>query len=152
VYSKEVADVKQLVAAIEAAVDESATKGKKIYVEQVSCDFTKENTAGKPDLNTPEVQEAGEQEEYCDNCGRVMVLKRGLFGPFMSCPGYNEDPPCKTIRKLSQKQQQKQNAPQPTGEQLSGLRQAAGAAARVVWGVCFVLRLPQVQIREAEFD
>lgn len=117
VYAKEVADVKQLVAAIEAAVDESATKGKKIYVEQVSCDFTKENTAGKPDLNTPEAQEAGEQEEYCDNCGRVMILKRGLFGPFMSCPGYNEDPPCKTIRKLSQKQQQKQNAPQPTGEQ-----------------------------------
>jgi DNA topoisomerase-1 len=45
-----------------------------------------------------------------------MVLKRGLFGPFMSCPGYNEDPPCKTIRKLSQKAQQKQNTPQPTGE------------------------------------
>jgi DNA topoisomerase I len=81
-----------------------------------SCTFTKENTAGKPDLNTPEVQEAGETEEYCDNCGRVMVLKRGLFGPFMSCPGYNEDPPCKTIRKLSQKLQQKQSVAKPTGE------------------------------------
>ena len=115
-YSKEVTNAKDLVAAIEEAADDSAAKGKKITVEQVSCDFTKENTAGKPDLNTPEVQEAGEQEEYCDNCGRVMVLKRGIFGPFMSCPGYNEDPPCKTIRKLSQKQQQKQNAPQPTGE------------------------------------
>jgi DNA topoisomerase-1 len=45
-----------------------------------------------------------------------MVLKRGMFGPYMSCPGYNEDPPCKTIRKLSQKQQQKQSTPQPTGE------------------------------------
>jgi len=116
VYSKEVANAKELVAAIEAAEDESAAKGKKIFVEQVSCDFTKENTAGKPDLNTPEGQEAGEQEEYCDNCGRVMVLKRGLFGPYMACPGYNEDPPCKTIRKLSSKQQQKQNAPVPTGE------------------------------------
>ena len=81
-----------------------------------SCTFTKENTAAKPDLNTPEGQEAGEQEEYCDNCGRVMVLRRGIFGPYMACPGYNEDPPCKTIRKLSQKQQQKQNAAQPTGE------------------------------------
>jgi len=81
-----------------------------------SCTFTKENIADKPDLNTPEAQEAGEQEEYCDNCGRVMVLKRGLFGPYMSCPGYNEDPPCKTIRKLSSKQQQKQNTPVPTGE------------------------------------
>ena len=81
-----------------------------------SCTFTKENTAGKPDMNTPEAQEAGEQEEYCENCGRVMVLRRGPFGMFMSCPGYNEDPPCKTFRKLSQKQQQKQAIPKPTGE------------------------------------
>jgi DNA topoisomerase I len=81
-----------------------------------SCTFTKENIASKPDLNTPEGQDASEQEEYCDNCGRVMVLKRGIFGPYMACPGYNDDPPCKTIRKLSSKQQQKQNTPQPTGE------------------------------------
>jgi DNA topoisomerase I len=81
-----------------------------------SCTFTKENTAGKPDLNTPEAQEAGEQEEYCENCGKVMVLRRGPFGMFMSCPDYNADPPCKTFRKLSQKQQQKQAAPKPTGE------------------------------------
>ena len=82
--------------------------------DPTSCTFTKENTAAKPDLNTPEAQEAGETEEYCENCGRVMVLRRGPFGMFMACPGYNEDPPCKTIRKLSQKQQQK--PPQPTGE------------------------------------
>jgi DNA topoisomerase-1 len=82
--------------------------------DPTSCTFTKENTAAKPDLNTPEAQEASEQEEYCENCGRVMVLRRGPFGMFMSCPGYSEDPPCKTIRKLSQKQQQK--PPVPTGE------------------------------------
>ncbi len=79
-----------------------------------SCTFTKENTEGKPDMNTPEAQEAEQNEEYCENCGRVMVLRRGPFGMFMSCPGYSEDPPCKTIRKLTQKQQQK--PPQPTGE------------------------------------
>jgi DNA topoisomerase-1 len=84
--------------------------------DPASCTFTKENTAGKPDMNTPEAQEAGEQDEYCENCGRVMVLRRGPFGMFMSCPGYNEDPPCKTFRKLSQKQQQKQSTPKPTGE------------------------------------
>jgi len=84
--------------------------------DKSSCTFTKENTVGKPDMLTPEAQEAEQNEEYCDNCGRVMVLRRGLFGPFMSCPGFNDDPPCKTIRKLSQKQQQKLNAPQPTGE------------------------------------
>jgi DNA topoisomerase I len=84
--------------------------------DKTSCTFTKENTAAKPEMNTPEAQEAGETEEYCDNCGRVMVLRRGPFGMFMSCPGFNEDPPCKTFRKLTQKQQQKQSTPKPTGE------------------------------------
>jgi DNA topoisomerase I len=79
-----------------------------------SCTFTKENLAAKPELNSPDVQEAEQSEEYCENCGRVMVLKRGRFGMFMACPGYNEDPPCKTTRKLNQKQQQK--PPQPLDE------------------------------------
>ena len=81
-----------------------------------SCNFTKENTANKPDLNTPEAQDAAEQDEYCENCGKVMVLRRGPFGMFLACPDYNADPPCKTFRKLTQKQQQKQAVPQPTGE------------------------------------
>jgi DNA topoisomerase I len=76
-----------------------------------SCTFTKENLAAKPELNSPEAEQA---EEYCENCGRVMVLKRGRFGMFMACPGYNEDPPCKTTRRLNQKQQQK--PPQPLDE------------------------------------
>ncbi len=82
--------------------------------DPTSCTFTKENTASKPDLNTPEGMEADEKEEYCENCGKTMVLRRGPFGPFMACPDYNADPPCKTIRKLHQKQQQK--PPEPTGE------------------------------------
>jgi DNA topoisomerase I len=82
--------------------------------DPTSCTFTRENISAKPDLNTPEAQEAGETEEYCENCGKVMVLRRGAFGPFMSCPDYNADPPCRTFRKLSQKQQQK--PPEPTGE------------------------------------
>jgi DNA topoisomerase I len=81
-----------------------------------SCTFTKENTANKPDLNTPEGESAAEQDEYCENCGKVMVLRRGPFGMFMACPDYNADPPCRTFRKLTSKQQQKQSAPQPTGE------------------------------------
>ena len=76
-----------------------------------SCTFTKENFAAKPDLNAAEAQEADEKEEYCEACGRVMVLKRGRFGMFMACPGYNEDPPCKTTRKLDQKVQQKPPVP-----------------------------------------
>lgn len=101
-FSKEVADTKELVAAINAAVGQ----GKKITVEPISCDFTKENFAAKPDLSAPGADDVPE-EEFCDNCGRVMVLRNGPWGPFMACPGYNEDPPCKTIRKLTQKVQQK---------------------------------------------
>jgi DNA topoisomerase-1 len=101
-YSKEVDDVKELATSIHAA----AEAGKKITVEPVSCDFTKENFAAKPDLSAPGADDVPE-EEFCDNCGRVMVLRNGPWGPFMACPGYNEDPPCKTIRKLTQKVQQK---------------------------------------------
>jgi len=101
-FSKEAADAKALV----VAIGEAQEKGKKITVETFSCDFTKENYAAKPDLSAPGADEAPE-EEACDNCGRTMVLRNGPWGPFMSCPGYNDDPPCKTIRKLSQKVQQK---------------------------------------------
>ncbi|CAN5510427.1 hypothetical protein BH10ACI4_BH10ACI4_26230 [soil metagenome] len=101
-FSKDVVSTKELT----AAIGEAAGKGKKITVEQFSCDFTKENFAAKPDLSAPGADEVPE-EEFCDNCGRVMVLKNGPWGPFMSCPGYSEDPPCKTIRKLTQKVQTK---------------------------------------------
>jgi DNA topoisomerase-1 len=43
-----------------------------------------------------------------------MVLRNGPFGPFMACPGYNEDPPCKTVRRLTSREQQK--PPVPIGE------------------------------------
>jgi len=78
-----------------------------------SCTFTKENFEAKPNLVVPG-PEAEQEEEYCENCGRVMVLKNGPWGPYMACPGYNEDPPCKTVRRLHQKQQQK--PPQPIDE------------------------------------
>jgi len=63
-----------------------------------SCTFTKENPIDLPDLDTADVQET-QQEEYCENCGRPMVLKRGRFGQFMACTGY---PDCKTTRRLDQ--------------------------------------------------
>ena len=101
-FQQEVADAKEFATAVATA----QTKGKKVVAEAVSCDFTKENIAAKPDLTAPGADEAPE-EEFCDNCGRQMVLKNGPWGPFMSCPGYSDDPPCKTIRKLTQKVQQK---------------------------------------------
>ncbi len=106
-FTKEVNDAKE----IPAAVEEAAGPGRKVIIAPFSCDFTKENFESKPNLNTPEAQDAEQEEEFCENCGRVMVLRNGPFGQFMACPGYNEDPPCKTIRKLSQKQQQKPPVP-----------------------------------------
>ena len=63
-----------------------------------SCTFTKENPINLPDLDSADIQET-QQEEYCENCGKVMVLKRGRFGQFMACTGY---PECKTTRRLDQ--------------------------------------------------
>jgi DNA topoisomerase-1 len=101
-FEQQVLDAKEFAAAVALA----QKNGKTVKAEPVSCDFTKENFAAKPDLSAPGADEAPE-EEFCDNCGRQMVLKNGPWGPFMSCPGYSDDPPCKTIRKLTQKVQSK---------------------------------------------
>ncbi|HTS24276.1 MAG TPA: type I DNA topoisomerase [Bryobacteraceae bacterium] len=48
---------------------------------------------------TREISDLSEQgeEEYCQNCGRPMVLKKGRFGTFYACTGY---PDCKTTRQI----------------------------------------------------
>jgi DNA topoisomerase-1 len=46
--------------------------------------------------NPVEVTEQG-AEEYCENCGRPMVLKKGRFGTFFACSGY---PDCKTTKQI----------------------------------------------------
>jgi len=105
--STKVEDKAALLEALQAAAEHAKeTGGIKLVVEADSCDFTKENFAAKPDLAAPGA-DAEAEEEFCDNCGRVMVLRNGPWGPFMACPGYNEDPPCKTIRKLTHKVQTK---------------------------------------------
>jgi DNA topoisomerase-1 len=106
-FNEEVADKPALMESLQRAAVKAKAEGLKLVVEPDTCDFTKENFAAKPDLNSPEAQDAEAEEEFCDNCGRTMVLRNGPWGPFMACPGYNDDPPCKTIRKLTQKVQQK---------------------------------------------
>ena len=55
------------------------------------CDYIKDLSPELPD-------EGGEAKiEYCDNCGKEMVIKRGRFGVFLACKGY---PDCKTTRRL----------------------------------------------------
>ena len=107
--NERVTDDNELTAALKLA----GTRGKSIRIEPESCDFTKENFADKPDLAAMEAGDT-EEEEFCENCGKLMVLKNGPWGPFMSCPDYSADPPCKTVRRLNQKVQSK--PPEPTGE------------------------------------
>ena len=60
------------------------------------CTYTRELTVDLPDVDKVDLSEQGE-EEYCDNCGRPMVLKKGRFGTFFACTGY---PDCKTTKQI----------------------------------------------------
>ena len=64
------------------------------------CTNTREVALELPDLDSADAGDA-EKEEFCDNCGRPMVLKRGRFGQFYACTGY---PDCKTTRRLDAQQ------------------------------------------------
>ncbi|MGC9948513.1 MAG: type I DNA topoisomerase [Bryobacteraceae bacterium] len=60
------------------------------------CTYTRELTVDLPDVDKVDLSEQGE-EEYCENCGRPMVLKKGRFGTFFACTGY---PDCKTTKPI----------------------------------------------------
>jgi DNA topoisomerase-1 len=60
------------------------------------CTYTRELTVDLPDLDVSSLSEQGEGE-YCQNCGRPMVLKKGRFGTFFACTGY---PDCKTTKQI----------------------------------------------------
>ncbi|HYZ83242.1 MAG TPA: topoisomerase DNA-binding C4 zinc finger domain-containing protein, partial [Bryobacteraceae bacterium] len=60
------------------------------------CSNTRELTVDLPDIDKEGISEQ-DAEEYCENCGRTMVLKKGRFGQFYACSGY---PDCKTTKQL----------------------------------------------------
>jgi DNA topoisomerase-1 len=60
------------------------------------CTYTRELTVDLPDIDKADLSEQGD-EEYCENCGRPMVLKKGRFGTFYACTGY---PECKTTKQI----------------------------------------------------
>ena len=64
------------------------------------CTYTRELTVDLPDLDKTNLSEQGE-EEYCENCGRPMVLKKGRFGTFLACTGF---PDCKTTKQIGGQQ------------------------------------------------
>jgi len=64
------------------------------------CTYTRELTVDLPDVDKVDLSEQGD-EEYCENCGRPMVLKKGRFGTFLACTGY---PDCKTTKQIGGQQ------------------------------------------------
>ncbi|MGD1093273.1 MAG: type I DNA topoisomerase [Bryobacteraceae bacterium] len=64
------------------------------------CTNTRELTVDLPDIDKADISEQ-DATEYCDNCGRPMVLKKGRFGQFLACSGY---PDCKTTKQLGAEQ------------------------------------------------
>jgi DNA topoisomerase-1 len=66
------------------------------------CTNTRELTVDLPDVDKADLGEQDGQE-YCENCGRPMVLKKGRFGQFFACSGY---PDCKTTKRIGGEQKQ----------------------------------------------
>jgi DNA topoisomerase I len=64
------------------------------------CTNTRELTVDLPDVDKVDLGEQDAQE-YCENCGRTMVLKKGRFGQFYACSGY---PDCKTTKQIGGEQ------------------------------------------------
>jgi DNA topoisomerase-1 len=64
------------------------------------CTNTRELTVDLPDVDKSDLGEQDETE-YCENCGRPMVLKKGRFGQFFACSGY---PDCKTTKQIGGEQ------------------------------------------------
>ncbi len=64
------------------------------------CTNTRELTVDLPDVDSADLTEQDEAE-YCENCGRPMVLKKGRFGQFYACSGY---PDCKTTKQIGGEQ------------------------------------------------
>jgi DNA topoisomerase-1 len=65
------------------------------------CTNTRELTIDPPDLDNSGNLGEQDEQEYCENCGRPMVLKKGRFGTFFACSGY---PECKTTKQIGGEQ------------------------------------------------
>src|SRR5271155_1459875 len=64
------------------------------------CTNTRELSVDLPDVDKADLSEQ-DATEYCENCGRPMVLKKGRFGTFYACSGY---PDCKTTKQIGGEQ------------------------------------------------
>ena len=106
------------------------------------CTNTRELTVDLPESKGRSTEQ--DETEYCDNCGRPMVLKKGRFGQFLACSGY---PDCKTTKQLGEAQKPQGRAAR---RKVPAVRQQAGQEVRALRRVRGVQQLSQVQVRQAE--
>ncbi|HZT37430.1 MAG TPA: type I DNA topoisomerase [Bryobacteraceae bacterium] len=71
------------------------------------CKNTRELAVDLPDVEGADLTEQDSQE-YCENCGRPMVLRKGRFGQFYACSGY---PDCKTTKRIGATEQKQIDVP-----------------------------------------
>ena len=107
------------------------------------CTNTRELTVDLPDVDKADLTEQGD-EEYCENCGRPMVLKKGRFGQFFACTGY---PDCKTTKPIGGDAEEGGCAAR--GE-VPAVRQQPGAEDGPLRRVHRLQQLPDLQVRQAE--
>jgi len=78
---------------MEDALD-SVEEGKRYWKDLLKdyyAGFSKEMENAEKALDGTRVKIPDElSDEYCDKCGRQMVVKSGRFGRFLACPGYPE--------------------------------------------------------------
>ena len=98
------------------------------------CTNTREVPTELADTDSGDLTEQGD-EEYCQNCGRTMVLKKGRFGQFYACTGY---PDCKTTRPIGGTQKK---ADVPLDEKCPTVRQQPDHEVWAVWRVHGVQQL-----------
>ncbi len=75
-----------------------------------------------------------ETEYHCPATGKVMLLRQGRYGPFISCSGY---PECKKILKLNEQGQPLEGTEFTCGMEAGTAEKEAPAAAVLPDGRCF---------------
>lgn len=78
---------------MEAGLDdvESGSRPWKELIRGFYGDFSAELTAAEEALDGVRIKVPDElSDEYCDICGKQMVVKSGKFGRFLACPAYPE--------------------------------------------------------------
>ena len=107
------------------------------------CTNTRELTVDLPDVDKADLTEQGD-EEYCENCGRPMVLKKGRFGTFFACSGY---PDCKTTKQIGGAQKKPDV---PLDEKCPQCGNNLVLKTRPLRRVHGLQQLPDLQVRQAE--